>query len=108
MFTQHWPTHTGRKKSLEHAKKLFRAVVDLDPESELAQRAKSSIYDIEHLGIGQHAPTFTAKLTNGKQISLQDLKGQVVLLHFYASWCRICMAELPKVKALMKNTRIKA
>jgi cytochrome c biogenesis protein CcmG/thiol:disulfide interchange protein DsbE len=42
---------------------------------------------------GQKAPTFTLTTFEGKQVSLDSLKGKVVLLNFWASWCVTCKDE---------------
>lgn len=43
--------------------------------------------------IGRPAPPFTLTLFDGKKISLNDLRGKVVFLNFWASWCPPCRAE---------------
>jgi peroxiredoxin len=48
--------------------------------------------------VGDKAPNFTMKLTNGKTMKLSDLKGKVVMLQFTASWCSVCRKEMPFIE----------
>jgi len=43
------------------------------------------------------APNFTAIDHNGKPVNLQDFRGKVVLLNFWASWCGVCKIEKPRL-----------
>ena len=53
--------------------------------------------------MGGIAPNFKAMTPDGKELSLYDLRGHIVLLDFWASWCGPCMAEMPNVKEIYKK-----
>ena len=48
--------------------------------------------------VGEQAPNFIIKLTNGKTVKLSELKGKVVMLQFTASWCSVCRKEMPFIE----------
>ncbi|WP_282015941.1 TlpA family protein disulfide reductase [Marinifilum flexuosum] len=47
---------------------------------------------------GDKVPEFTVTTLDGKEVSIKDLKGKVVLINFFATWCGPCMKELPEVQ----------
>jgi peroxiredoxin/outer membrane lipoprotein-sorting protein len=57
--------------------------------------------------IGKPAPPFTLKGVKGSTVSLASYKGRVVLLDFWATWCRPCRIEMPRVEALYKEFKAK-
>jgi len=48
--------------------------------------------------IGDQAPDISLKLISGETISLDELKGKVVVLQFTASWCSVCRKEMPHLE----------
>jgi beta-lactamase regulating signal transducer with metallopeptidase domain/peroxiredoxin len=55
--------------------------------------------------VGESAPLFEAKTFDGGTVKLADLRGKVVLLDFWASWCTPCVAQLPQVQQLYETFR---
>lgn len=59
--------------------------------------AKPATQDIE---VGQLAPDFTLKNLQGEEVSLSDFKGKIVMINFWATWCKWCDIEMPDMQKL--------
>ena len=68
-----------------------------------ATTAQDSLED-EHLAKfvklqpGEDAPRFTLRASDGKELSLTDIKGKYIVLDFWGSWCGWCIHGFPKMK----------
>lgn len=49
------------------------------------------------------APKLSAKTLDGKTITLEDYKGKVVLVDFWATWCKPCIEAMPEIDKLHKE-----
>lgn len=52
------------------------------------------------LKVGEPAPSYVATSVAGQLVSLAGLRGNVVLLNAWATWCVPCRAEIPEIRAL--------
>ena len=48
--------------------------------------------------VGHPAPDFALRTPDGEVVKLSDLRGKVVLVNFWATWCRPCKQELPDIQ----------
>lgn len=55
------------------------------------------------LPAGVHAPAFTTKTLQGRPLSLQSLRGKVVLLDYWATWCGPCQMATPTLEGLHRQ-----
>lgn len=53
--------------------------------------------------VGRQAADFTLKTVDGSPVRLADLRGKIVLLDFWATWCPPCRHELPTIEALSRK-----
>ena len=51
---------------------------------------------------GEPAPNFQLRDMNGRTMSLSELRGKVVLLNFWATWCGPCRVEMPAMERLYR------
>ena len=58
------------------------------------------------VGVGERIPNFTLTTFEGQQINLADLKGKVVVINFWASWCKPCEQEAADLEAAWQHYKL--
>ena len=67
------------------------------------EEIKKELAALENVQPGKDAPDFTTEDINGEQFTLSSLKGKVVILDFWASWCVPCRKSNPHMLELYKK-----
>jgi peroxiredoxin len=82
------------RKYEDYAKEVFKGhrTTDISPVSDLD---------------GEEAPDFEYTSFDGEKVSLSRMKGEIILLDFWESWCGYCILVLPKINELLKEYKNK-
>lgn len=72
------------------AQRMVLATGIANPETEIKKEKTKAAYD------------FTLNQLDGETLNFEDLKGKVVFINFWATWCAPCVAEMPSINSLYK------
>jgi thiol-disulfide isomerase/thioredoxin len=63
--------------------------------------------DSPAVAIGNYAPAFTLEARDGTTVKSSSLKGEIVILNFWATYCQPCRSEIPELNQIAESTRAK-
>ncbi len=81
---------------------VLKKFLELDPGAIEGSQARAVVADLKMVD-ARVAPGFTVKSHTGEELALEKLRGKVVLLDFWASWCIPCRMDMPEVRKIWKR-----
>ena len=90
---------------------IFAAACAALPVSAWSQTTidyKKAVSILQPIKDNKPSPDFSLNTPEGKKISLKDLRGKIVLLNFWASWCVPCREEMPAMEKLYQDYKGKS
>ena len=89
-------------KQDDAAKAQFEKFVQMRPATDVDRQRALRYISQPELARARMAPPFAVTTLDGKRVSLDDLKGKVVLLDFWATWCGPCKQLTPTLEKVTK------
>jgi peroxiredoxin len=96
---------TDARRAPARLRAVLFPLADLPSAVPRARTAREAPPPTRGPAVGEPAPPIEARTLGGARTSLGALRGEVVLLHVWATWCEPCRRELPELAALHERHR---
>jgi thiol-disulfide isomerase/thioredoxin len=93
----------ARLQQDEAAKARFAQFVKMSPATDPKHARALRYISQPELARARMTPAFSVTTMDGKQVSMDDLQGKVVLLDFWATWCQPCREAMPHIRKVAKK-----
>ena len=106
-LTPEFLRYTMGRMSYQELKQIYDGLSDNVKQYGDCDEIVKELTALERVLPGKMAPDFTAKDINGKPFTMSSLKGKVVIIDFWASWCVSCRQSNPHMLDLYKKYHLK-
>jgi peroxiredoxin len=87
----------------DEAKKQFQQFLTMRPEGDPNRQRALRFIEEPEMARARMAPAFAITATNGQRVSLDELRGKVVLIDFWATWCGPCREAMPHIRQITRK-----
>jgi thiol-disulfide isomerase/thioredoxin len=78
--------------------KWYRQIIDTFPKSEIAEKANGAVRRLRIVG---KPFELQGNGLDGRQVDLSTMRGRVVLVHYWATWCEPCKEDMKQMRSLL-------
>ena len=96
---QYW----DRNKDQAYVEEVWNRFINKAPHWSISKKFAKELVALKSLSIGKVAPDFKGKDRDGTPFQLSAMRGNYVLIEFWASWCQACRIENPKLVKVYQN-----
>ncbi len=95
------------KPGNDEAEAIYNGIMELSTDDKFKEKFTEKYEKVKVLAKGNVSPSFEYHNTEGENVSLASMKGKLVYVDVWATWCGPCKREIPHLKALEEEYRDK-